>query len=278
MLNETIAIYAIIDDLLKAIGHQEDCRRKMSDAEIMTTAMVAALFFGGNQVLARAYMRDQGLIPTMLEKSRFCRRWNQLSMLLDDLFHQLGMVLKQLNGSTEYLLDSFPVPVCDNIRIFRSRLVKSEEYRGYIASKKRYFYGVRVQLLSTKDGIPVECVFLPGCANDVRGLKALPLNLPQGSEVYADSAYTDYLSEDDIFASSEISLQVMRKKNSTRPDPPWTTYVKQSTRHYIETVFSSITRVFPKSIHAVTFDGFLLKLSAFIFAFTLKTAFIDPAS
>jgi hypothetical protein len=68
----------------------------------------------------------------------------------------LGLVLKQLNGSTEYLLDSFPVPVCENIRIFQARLVKSEEYRGYIASKKRYFYGVRVHLLSTKDGIPVE--------------------------------------------------------------------------------------------------------------------------
>ncbi len=28
MLNETIAVYAIIDDLLKAIGHHEDCRRE----------------------------------------------------------------------------------------------------------------------------------------------------------------------------------------------------------------------------------------------------------
>jgi hypothetical protein len=274
MLNETIAIYAIIDDLIKAIGHQDDCRRKMSDAEIITTAMVAALFFNGNQVLARAYLKDHGLIPRMLEKSRFCRRWNQLFLLLDDLFHQLGLVLKQLNGSTEYLLDSFPVPVCENIRIFGARLIKSEEYRGYIASKKRYFYGVRVQLLSTKDGIPVEFVFLPGSANDVRGLKALPLNLPEGSQIYGDSAYTDYTSEDDLIDSSQIELQVMRKKNSTRQDPPWTSYVKQSTRHYIETVFSGITRVFPKSIHAVTLDGFLLKLSAFIFAFTLKTAFI----
>ena len=27
MLNEIIAIYAITDDMLKAIGHDEDCRR-----------------------------------------------------------------------------------------------------------------------------------------------------------------------------------------------------------------------------------------------------------
>lgn len=184
------------------------------------------------------------------------------------------MILKEISGCTEYLLDSFPVPICDNIRIFHVNLIQSEEYRGYIASKKRYFYGVRVQLLTTKSGIPVEFVFLPGSANDVRALNALPLNLPPGSEVYTDSAYTDYTAEDDLEQSSQISLKVMRKKNSKRQDPPWEQYIKQSTRHYIETVFSGITHLFPKSIHAVTYPGFLLKLEACIFAFTLREAFL----
>jgi len=67
----------------------------------------------------------------------------------------------------------------------------------------------------------------------------------------------------------------MRKKNSKRKDKPWIQYIKQHIRHYIETVFSSITCVFPKSIHAVTYEGFLLKVEAFIFAFTLKSAFIE---
>ncbi|WP_228061955.1 transposase [[Phormidium] sp. LEGE 05292] len=119
-------------------------------------------------------------------------------ILTTDLLHQIGMVIKASNTNVEYLLDSFPVAICDNIRICKSRLIHSEDYRGYIASKKRYFYGVRVQLLSTSDGIPVEFVFLPGAANDVRGLNALPLNLPPLSEVYADSAYTDYLAEDTL--------------------------------------------------------------------------------
>ena len=63
--------------------------------------------------------------------------------------------------------------ICDNIRIFHVKLIQSEEDRGYIASKKRYFYGVRVQLLTTKSGIPVEFVFLPGSANDVRALSCV---------------------------------------------------------------------------------------------------------
>lgn len=109
-------------------------------------------------------MLEHGLIPKMLSKSRFNRRLHAVSDLMDELFHQLGCVLKQVNDSTEYLLDSFPVPVCDNIRISRCQLVRSEEYRGYIASKKRYFYGVRVHLLTTANGIPVELAFLPGAA------------------------------------------------------------------------------------------------------------------
>jgi len=165
MLGEIIAIYAITDDLLKAIGHREDLRSQLSDAEVITTALVAARFFGGNHQNAQDYLKEHGLMPKMLSKSRFNRRLHRLFLPLLDLFDCLGMVLKSINSSTEYLLDSFPVPLCDNIRIPKVRLVQSEEYRGYIASKKRYFYGIRVQLLATKDGIPVEFAFLPGAAN-----------------------------------------------------------------------------------------------------------------
>jgi len=115
---------------------------------------------------------------------------------------------------------------------------------------------------------------MPGSASDVRGLNALPLNLPPGSEVYTDSAYTDYTAEDDLQQTSQIALKVMPKKNSKRKDEAWNQYIKQSIRHYIETVFSAITSAFPKSIHAVTYDGFLLKVEAFIFAFTLRKAFL----
>lgn len=41
----------------------------------------------------------------------------------------------------------------------------------------------------------------------------LPLNLLPGSEVYGDSAYTDYTTEDDLEQNSQIFLKVMRKKN-----------------------------------------------------------------
>ena len=42
--------------------------------------------------------------------------------------------------------------------------------------------GVKVQVLTTASGIPVEFAFLPGRASDTRGLDVLPLELVAGSE------------------------------------------------------------------------------------------------
>jgi len=274
MIDHATAIYSIIDDLLKAIGHMDDSRCELTDAEVITTALCAALYFGGNMEGGRELMQESGLMPHMLSKSRFNRRLHRVADLVTGLLHQLGMVLKEMSPSTKYRLDSFPVPVCDNIRIPRCRLVQGEEFRGYIASKRRYFYGVKVQVVTTEEGVPVELAFLPGEASDVRGLDVLPLQLPEGSQLFMDSGYTDYEAEDAAQERDHVEFAVARKKNSQRRDDPWQAYYKRLLRKGVETTFSQITNLFPKHIHAVTFDGFLLKVSLFVIAFAIDKAFI----
>lgn len=275
MIDHTTTLYCIVDDLLKAIGHSDDCRCELTDAEVITTALAAALYFDGKLERARKLMKEAGLMPRMLSKSRLCRRLHRLKDLLYSLFHQLGMVLKEANPSTIYRMDSFPVPVCDNIRISRCRIVCGEEFRGYIASKHRYFYGVRVQVITTEDDIPVELAFLPGEASDVRGLDVLPLELPPGSKLFMDAGYTDYEAEDATRERADVEFVIARKKNSQRGDDYWLAYYKKLMRKRIETTFSQITNLFPKHIHAVTIDGFLLKITIFVMAFALDKAFIQ---
>lgn len=60
----------------------------------------------------------------------------------------------------------FPVAVCDNIRIAKSKVVSGNKWRGYTASIRRYFYGV--QLLTTGEGIPIAFCFTPGKQADVK--------------------------------------------------------------------------------------------------------------
>jgi hypothetical protein len=114
---QIVAIYCLCDDLLKALHHVEDRQRQMTDAEVMTTAIVAALHFGGNFERARAVLKLLHYMPAMLSRSRFNRRLHAVQDLLATLFVTLGACFKDLNTEAVYVMDSFPVPVCDNIRI-----------------------------------------------------------------------------------------------------------------------------------------------------------------
>lgn len=274
MCDHTLAIYCFIDDFLKAQRHQEDCRAEVSDAEVLTIAVVAMLYFGGNFERSRLVLHELGLIKRLLSRSRFSRRLSRLTDLIHCLIHQLGQVLKDLHWETRYVLDSFPVPVCDNIRIGRCRLVRDERYRGKIASKRRYFYGVKVQLLATSDGIPVEFAILPGACADLQGLAELALALPAHSQLFADTAYNCYEWEDYLAEVEQVKLQVPRKANSKRAREPWLEAHKSRMRKYIETTIGEVEKMFPKKIHATNLNGFLLKIALFLFAFQIEKAFI----
>ena len=167
MYDRTIAIYCLVDDLLKAMQHREDNRCEVSDAEVVIIALCAMLWFGGNFERSRSFLHSSGMMPRMLSRSRLSRRLHRLNDLVQLVFHQLGQVLKELNAESRYALDSLPLAVCDNIRISRCRLAHGAHYRGYLASKRRYFYGVRVQVVVTVEGVPVEFAILPGSLSDV---------------------------------------------------------------------------------------------------------------
>lgn len=123
----------------------------MSDAEVMTAGSLAALYFGGKQTLGWRFLHEQEYIPHMLSKSQFSRRLHRLDYLYLTLFRVLGDHFKTLNTELGYIIDSAPSAVCDNIRIWQNKIYSNEAYRGYQASKHRYFYGMKLHLLVTKD-------------------------------------------------------------------------------------------------------------------------------
>ena len=275
MCDSTLAIYCFIDDFLKASGHREDCRVEVTDSEVITIALTAMLHFGGNFEKSRLLLHELGLMRRLLSRSRFSRRLRRLTDLIHLLFHKLGSVLKDLHWESRYLLDSFPVPVCDNIRINRCRLVQDERYRGKMSSKRRYFYGVRVQLLTTSDGIPLEFCILPGSCSDLQGLAELALELKDSAQLFVDAGYNFYEWEDYLQEIDRLKLQVPRKRNSKRSREPWLEIHKSLVRKYIETTIGEISKLFPKKIHATNLDGFLLKIALFLFAYQINKAFIQ---
>jgi hypothetical protein len=274
MKEKTIAIYVFLDDIMIDCGHKEPANRNTSDSEIITTALIAAKYFYGHMDHAICFVKESGLMPKMLSKSRFNRRIHAIYELIITLFFDLAEVIKKINITSEYIIDSFPVSVCENIRIQRCKIIKGNQYRGRKASLKKYFFGFTIQVIVTVDGTPVEFAILPGSYHDIIGMRNMFFNLPEGSILYGDNAYTDYDYEDDCLEAENIRLMIARKNNSHRQHQPWQEYLISTNRKRIETTFSQIVLMFPKHIHAVTVDGFLLKIILFIFVFTLNDVFI----
>jgi hypothetical protein len=270
MDDKILTIYCLCADVVKATGHTEAPQQRMSDAEVISTGLVAMLCFRGNFESARALLRAPCYIPHMLSRSRLNRRLHRLKELLLSIFELLGETWKHLNIESVYIIDSFPIAVCDNYRIPRVKLYRHEVHRGYIASKKRYFYGLKIHLMVTKEGQPVECFLTPGSSSDVRALQTFRFDVPEGSQVYADKAYNDYAMEDVLLESAHIQLYPIRKKHSTRTLPPYIAYVQHYYRKRIETVGSLLERMLPKTIHAVTAAGFELKVFLFVLAYSMN--------
>ncbi len=81
-----LAIYGWCADRLQAISHAEDPQQQMSDAEVITTGLVAMLSFRGNCESARALLSAPRYIPHMLSRSRLNRRLHRLNELFLTLF------------------------------------------------------------------------------------------------------------------------------------------------------------------------------------------------
>ena len=89
--------------------------------------------------------------------------------------------------------------------------------------------------------------------------------------IYADKAYNDYEIEDLLKEVDHIQLIPMRKKNSKRTLPPYISFVQSYHRKRVETAGSLIAQLLPKSIHAVTSQGFELKVALFVIASSLNS-------
>lgn len=100
---EIIAIYCWCDLILNSLNVKENSRAEMSEAEVITTAIVAVRFFSGNFENARRFLGEHGYIPNMLTKSRLNRRLHKLGPeLICDVQRVIGEVFKATNSNQEY--------------------------------------------------------------------------------------------------------------------------------------------------------------------------------
>lgn len=263
-MNESVivTVYVTIDDTLKALGHQTDQRAQVSDAEVLTVAVVAALYFQQHHERSLCILRQVGYIQRQLSISRFNRRLHALRERLEDVIWVLTMLAR--DGEV-FIIDSLPLPVCRRVRAKRCRKVQGAAYFGYCAAKDEHFYGLRLHWVCSERGIPVTFQVLPASYHDLRALDALIPALPSGALVAADKAYLSARVEARLLAHTGVRLVVARRKNMLPNTPADDAFIRLH-RHTIETANSQLERMGNQRLHAPTLNGFLLKLHAALLA------------
>ncbi len=269
MQDTIITIFCYVDDFLKALFWKDDRQCRLSLAEIVTIALTAARFFGGNLESSRAFLCEHGYIPS-IGKSRLNRRLHAIPPFFWQ-FIVAYLSSKQNPNCMHFLVDSFPIAVCHPVRASRRSLFKGKEYLGYNASKKMWFTGLKVHVIAPLQGQPKEFAISAGSMHDLKALQKMYLGtLPRGSTMFGDKAYTSQPFEQELLASKDILLAAERRTNSRRGQNLIYSRYGKKIRKKIETAFSQMVNWLPRRIHAVTNRGFVLKLMMLITAFSMS--------
>lgn len=264
---QIIAIYCLLDDYILSIGYKDWPNVRVSTSEVMLINVVGMRFFYGNVESARVFLMEHGYIRNNLSKSALNRRLHQMpTTWWEEILEFVQRSKNQGMLPLEYIVDAFPVSVCRNIRIRNCRIYQGEEFRGYNVSKHEYFYGLKVTVISSRDGCPLRVMLCPGSEHDSIPFKFMRRGLPRGSEIYGDSAYVDYAHQDMLEEVEGVRLITQQKSNSLRPIDLHDYVNLKHIRKFIESAFGVISRLLPRKIHAVTPQGFEIKVLCFLVA------------
>jgi hypothetical protein len=239
------ALYVRTDDLLKDFPERAPWRPAvgiapgLSDAELITLAVLQALLGYVSEARWLRFARKQlrGLFPRLPGQPGYNKRLRKLTGTMCWLVKVLARDTS-LWADDVWVVDSTPVE-CGRSRdtVRRSDLAGWAEY-GYCASHSRYFWGLRLHLLTTLHGLPVGFA-LAGAKADERqvlldilaadpGLAAL---LP-GQILIGDKNYYGRHFEATL-ASEGASL--LRPARHGEPERPGTRFFKPL-RQIIESV------------------------------------------
>ena len=186
MQDKIIATFCILDDLLKALHHRDDPQAKITDRESLTLAILACQEFGGNMRKALQWVKALQLFSFVPSESRFNRRRHRLMPLLHALAPLFHAMWQHLQPCTAYALDTFPMPVCENIRANRCRIAPEKAFRGYRAAHRDDFHGVKGHLLVASGGFIAAFWLTPGSWHDLTGLYGMALDIPCGCALVMD--------------------------------------------------------------------------------------------
>ena len=226
------ALYVTCDDLLQshpervAAAPPGGFTARISDAEVLTLAVMQALLGHTSERRWLRYARSHllGMFPTLPGQSGYNKRLRALAPTMAWLTRILA-TMTDVGDDCVWVADSTPVE-CGRSRetAKRSDLAGWAEY-GYCASHSRFFWGLRLHLLTTVHGLPIGWVLTGAKANEREALRDILTTTPGLAEhiathrptIIVDKGYCSHDFEAELADAGITVLRPTRKGEQPRP-------------------------------------------------------------
>lgn len=259
-----ISLYVLIDDLLptrRRFGRPV----RISDNELICLAIAQVLLDCPNErrFLRLARERLGHLFPYIPGQSGFNKRLRQLTPQLLEAITLLARLSPSFCDRLK-LLDSTPVPCAASRETVRRSALAGIGGYGYCRSHSRWFWGFRLYLLCSPDGLPVGFDLAPANAPE-RAVAAELLErvLTGGEIVIADKGFAGAEFEQHVASLGGRLLRPDRK------DEPHRFGSLGGIRQWIESTFDTLKNQLSLERHGGrTLNGLVSRIARRLLALT----------
>lgn len=193
-----------------------------TDEELLTAYLFAIIELqGADMKQVYAFIRDYWLswFPELPSYQAFNRRLNNLISVYSALISKSIAHIclnHEANEAQPLLLDSCPIVLCKGYR--KPKLVIEDSCKGYNATKKMFYHGVKLHILARKQPnalpIPVILGHTPANVHDLTAAKPV-LETLHGATVWADKAYLCSTLEKNMQANKSCLITPERNNKGT---------------------------------------------------------------
>lgn len=272
-------LYCVVDELYhqhapQAVTGRVGCKPEFSDSEVLTL-MIAQHWCGFQKeapFLRFIKNNYHALFPRLLDQSQFNRRARNLCWLLNRLRHEIVVQMGALRD-TMRLIDGTPVHVRHWRRYGPAHLMLSEAALGHCAAKKETFYGYRLVVMSTPEGVITDWELIPGNADEREAAWDM---LYEYRELLClgDKGFLERLRQEVLEEDRDVILLTPKRKNQHEQNPAGWDAALNRVRRLIETAFSQSKEGFGlEKPFARTLWGLLSRLIAKLAGMTIAAWF-----
>ena len=260
-------IYVLVDDWYQSKGQallkgKAGVKPTFSDSEVITLMLVEDFipYPGEKQFIGYIRANHLALFPNLLTQAQFNRRCRSLRLLVEAL-RQNWLVEMGLEHHKHFLLDTKPVPVVGYKRSkSHSDFAGSADY-GYCASRKMDYFGYKLVMITTLDGLPVLYELVPANTEERHAAETVLIRL-KNAEVFGDKGFLGEEWQSQLEHQTGTHITTPKRINQKIQHPDGFERLLNSVRERIEGVFHEIqnTGRFLERLLAKTVVGLVTRI------------------